>query len=69
MSPLTLAFLGNLTVWEIAIIVFVIVLLFGSSKIPQLMRNLGSGAGEFKKGLKDGEQAAAKKDEPAEKKK
>jgi sec-independent protein translocase protein TatA len=44
---------------ELIIIVGVIVLLFGSSKIPQLMRGVGSGINEFKKGLKEGEQQAA----------
>ncbi len=55
-----LAFLGNLSPWEIIIIVLVIVLLFGSTKIPQLMRGMGSGINEFKKGLKEGEKDAAK---------
>ncbi len=58
----TLAFLGNLGGWEILVIVLVIVLLFGSTKIPQLMRGVGSGINEFKKGLKEGEQDAAKAD-------
>lgn len=53
-----LAFLGNLSPWEIAIIVGVILLLFGASKIPTLMRGLGSGINEFKKGLKEGEKEA-----------
>ena len=30
-------------------------LLFGGTKLPGLMRGLGSGIHEFKKGLKDGE--------------
>ena len=44
---------------EIIIIVGVVLLLFGSSKIPQLMRGLGSGINEFKKGLKEGDTAGA----------
>ena len=51
--------LGGLTPMELIIIVGVIVLLFGSSKIPQLMRGVGSGINEFKKGLKEGDAAAA----------
>lgn len=43
---------------EILMIVGVIVLLFGAQKIPQLMRGLGSGFNEFKKGLKEGEAKA-----------
>lgn len=38
--------------WEIAIIVFVIVLLFGAKRIPELMRGLGKGVSNFKEGLK-----------------
>jgi sec-independent protein translocase protein TatA len=57
--------LGGLTPMELIIIVGVIVLLFGSSKIPQLMRGVGSGINEFKKGLKEGEAEAAKPAEPA----
>ncbi len=30
-------------------------LLFGGAKLPGLMRSMGSGVHEFKKGLKDGE--------------
>ena len=44
---------------EICIVVGAIVLLFGATKIPTLMRNMGSGISEFKKGLKDGEKEAA----------
>jgi len=50
--------LGGLSPMELIIIVAVIVLLFGSSKIPQLMRGVGSGINEFKKGLKEGDEAA-----------
>ncbi len=34
--------------WQIAIIVLVVLLLFGGKKIPELMRGLGSGIKEFK---------------------
>jgi sec-independent protein translocase protein TatA len=51
----TLAFLSNLHMGEILIIVLVILLLFGASKIPQLMRSMGSGISQFKKGIKEGE--------------
>jgi len=48
----------------------VVMLLFGSSKIPQLMRGLGSGVNEFKKGLAEGATPEPEKpaaDKPAEK--
>ena len=40
---------------NIAVIVIVLVLLFGVSRIPAIARTLGRSIGEFKKGLKDGE--------------
>lgn len=40
---------------QIAIIVVVILLLFGGKKIPELMRGLGSGIKEFKNASKDEE--------------
>lgn len=36
---------------EIIVIALIILLLFGGSKIPQLMRGLGKGVHEYKKGL------------------
>ena len=38
---------------EVLIFLVIATLLFGSSKIPQLMRNVGKGANEFKKGLRE----------------
>jgi sec-independent protein translocase protein TatA len=38
------------------IVLLVILLLFGGSKIPQLMRGMGQGMGEFKKGLNESKQ-------------
>tara|TARA_B100001013_G_C24191517_1_gene277636 strand:- start:23 stop:277 length:255 start_codon:yes stop_codon:yes gene_type:complete len=38
---------------EMMIIMVVILVLFGGKQIPNLMRNLGKGATEFKRGLKE----------------
>jgi sec-independent protein translocase protein TatA len=38
---------------ELIIILVVILVLFGGSKLPQLARSLGRAQGEFKKGLRD----------------
>ncbi len=38
---------------ELVIVAFVIVLLFGSKKLPQLGRSLGGAITSFKKGLND----------------
>jgi sec-independent protein translocase protein TatA len=40
--------LGNLGATEIILIAFVVLLLFGGKKIPELMRGLGRGVREFK---------------------
>ena len=38
---------------ELIILALVLVFLFGSQKLPSLMRNLGRSATEFKKGMRD----------------
>lgn len=49
-------FLGMLGPWQIALIVAVVLLLFGGKKIPELMRGLGSGIKEFKDASKEDEE-------------
>jgi len=41
--------------WEILVIVFVIMLLFGGKKFPELAKGLGKGLREFKKSVKEPE--------------
>jgi|GEM_PF-1126407 len=36
---------------QMVLVLFIILLLFGGAKVPSLMRNLGRGANEFKRGL------------------
>ena len=45
----------NLGFTEILIIAFILLLLFGGKKIPDLARGLGKGIKLFKKSLKDDE--------------
>jgi sec-independent protein translocase protein TatA len=47
-----LLLLGRIGSTEIILIVVVILILFGAKRIPQLMRSLGSGVREFKKGAR-----------------
>ena len=42
------AFLGNFGPGEILVIMFIILLLFGAKKLPELARGLGKGIREFK---------------------
>lgn len=45
--------MGNLGAGEILLIVLVILILFGSKKIPDLAQGIGKGMREFKKALHD----------------
>jgi sec-independent protein translocase protein TatA len=53
----TIAFMTSPMEWMIVLVV--VLVLFGGSKIPEMMKGLGSGVKEFKKGIKE--------DEPEEK--
>lgn len=48
---LPLAFWNNPT--ALIIVLVVVLLLFGGTKIPEMMKGLGSGVKEFKKGMND----------------
>jgi len=45
-------YLGMVGPWQIAIIVALVLLMFGGKKIPELMKGLGGGIKEFKKATK-----------------
>jgi len=49
----------NFSGWEILVVLFVVLLLFGSSRLPQLARGMGKSISEFKKGVSE----AGKEDE------
>lgn len=49
--------------WELLIVAMVILLLFGSTRLPTLMRNLGRSATEFKKGMSGIEEEKSSKDD------
>ena len=62
--------------WEIIIIAFVILLIWGGKKLPELMKGLGQGVKSFKQGLNEVDEqinqaidAPAKKEEKKEEKK
>lgn len=48
---------------QIALIVIVVLLLFGGKKIPELMRGLGSGIKEFKDASKEDDKSKDNKTE------
>jgi sec-independent protein translocase protein TatA len=57
------AFFGRPEDW--LIVLLVAVLLFGSSRIPELARSLGRSVNEFKKGMREGDEPAQKSESAA----
>lgn len=58
----SLAFAGVGTP-ELIVIAIIVLVLFGS-RLPSVMKNLGSSVSSFKKGMKDGEEEADRLDPP-----
>ena len=50
--PFVLAMFG-LGTQELLIFMVIVLVIFGSARLPSLMRNLGRSANEFKAGMKD----------------
>ena len=46
--------LGEIIGWELLLVLLLIALLFGSSKLPGLARSMGQAAKEFRKGIEEG---------------
>jgi sec-independent protein translocase protein TatA len=46
---------------ELVVILLIILLLFGSKKLPELSRSVGQSMSELRKGLNDGKKEQAKK--------
>ena len=66
-----LLFIGGLGTTELIIIVLVVLLLFGGTKIPELMHGMGKGVRSFKDGMNevsDNLKMEDKKEEEEEKK-
>ena len=51
--------------WQIFLVIVVLVLVFGSKKLPELARALGKAKGEFKKGTAEGEALLKQEEEAA----
>ncbi len=48
-------------IWEIILIVILVLILFGSAKIPAMMKNIASGIKTFKKEIKENPKHVEKK--------
>ena len=64
--------MGGLQPIHWVIVLAVILIFFGGQKIPELMRGMGKGMGEFKKGIEEGkkpdDETLVKKDDETAKK-
>jgi len=54
--------MGGISIWQLAIIAVIVVLLFGTKKLRNLGTDLGSAVKGFKKAVTDEDKAEAKKD-------
>ncbi|CAM1334347.1 Sec-independent protein translocase subunit TatA/TatB [Tenacibaculum aestuariivivum] len=61
-------FLGMIGPWQIAIVVALVLLMFGGKKIPELMKGLGTGIKEFKDATKTEDEEAEVKENTESKK-
>ena len=57
----------NIGPTELIIVLAIVLLLFGSTRLPKLARSLGQASNEFKKGIDDEPTAAASDDGDATK--
>ena len=58
----TMLLIAGLGPTELIVIVLVIVLLFGATKLPQLAKALGQSKKAFREGIEEGEREAAPKE-------
>ena len=45
--------MGGIGIWQIAIVVVVVILLFGAGRLPRLMGDMTKGIKSFKQGMKE----------------
>lgn len=55
-----LAMIGGLGMQELIIVLVILLLLFGSTRLPQLAKGMGKSIREFKKGVAEGEEDTAR---------
>ncbi|MFQ5930415.1 MAG: twin-arginine translocase TatA/TatE family subunit [Acidobacteriota bacterium] len=48
--------MGGLGTWELIVILLIVIVIFGASRLPQLGKGLGEGIRNFKNSLKGGQE-------------
>ena len=56
--------MGSLSIWHWLIVLLIVVLVFGTSKLKNMGQDLGGAVKGFKEGLKEGEEAAKPAEAP-----
>lgn len=54
----------GLSLWHIAVVLLIVLLLFGAGRLPRLMGELGRGVGRFRAGLRGGDAPPEDRTEP-----
>ncbi|MFH1137084.1 MAG: twin-arginine translocase TatA/TatE family subunit [Pseudomonadota bacterium] len=59
--------IGGLGIWELLLILFIVLIIFGAGKLPEIGAGLGKGIGNFKKATQEGKELdVTPKDKKAE---
>ncbi|MCL2029017.1 MAG: twin-arginine translocase TatA/TatE family subunit [Deltaproteobacteria bacterium] len=58
--------MGRIGIWELAIIVILVIIIFGARKLPELGKGLGQGLASFRQAMRDTDQPADKSGPKAE---
>lgn len=57
--------MGGLSIWHWIVVLVIVILIFGTKKLPNLGSDLGRAIRGFKKGMSDDEQQKLEADPPA----
>jgi len=57
--------LGNISIWNVVIIVILVIVIFGGRKLPELGKGLGQGLANFRQAMRDPEPPATPNPGPA----
>ena len=58
---------GSIGAQELLIVLLVVLLVFGGTKLPKLARSMGQAQTEFKRGIKEGHQSSDEDETPSDK--